>query len=38
MLVVDVDFDPLTEEGKTDINDVVEDEYDPLLPQDNEEV
>ena len=33
---VDIDFDPLTEEGRTDINDVVENEYDSLLPKDGE--
>ena len=33
---VDIDFDPLTEEGKTDINTQVEDEYDSLLPTEGE--
>ena len=33
---MDTDFDPLTEEGKDDINDTVDDEYDSLLPGGNE--
>ena len=35
---VDPDFDPTTEEGRTDINEDVDDEYDSLLkrPDENE--
>ena len=32
----DVDFDPLTEEGREDLNNIADEEYDSLIPKENE--
>jgi len=31
-----VDFDPLTEEGREDLNNIADEEFNSLIPQENE--